>query len=104
VKRVGNEVNMETGRDHWFHELCEQPVADDKVATEQLDAEDPLFILHTHGGYMVGTYSTLKYVFDIKDEDRWWCTADPGWVTGHSYLVYGPMLLGATSFLFEGGP
>ncbi len=117
VKRVGNEVNMETGRDHWYHELLEQPIADGKCETEQMDSEDPLFILytsgstgkpkailHTHGGYMVGTYSTLKYVFDIKDEDRWWCTADPGWITGHSYIVYAPMLNGATSFLFEGGP
>ena len=117
VRRVGNEVNMETGRDHWYHELAEQPIAEGKCETEQMDAEDPLFILytsgstgkpkailHTHGGYMVGTYSTLKYVFDIQDEDRWWCTADPGWITGHSYIVYGPMLNGATSFLFEGGP
>src|SRR5688572_10349350 len=117
VKRVGNEINMETGRDHWYHELLEQPISEDKCETEQMDSEDPLFILytsgstgkpkailHTHGGYMVGTYSTLKYVFDIQDEDRWWCTADPGWITGHSYIVYGPMLNGATSFLFEGGP
>jgi len=117
VKRVGNEINMETGRDHWMHELYEQPIADGKCETEQMDAEDPLFILytsgstgkpkailHTHGGYMVGTYSTLKYVFDVRDDDRWWCTADPGWITGHSYIVYGPMLNGATSFLFEGGP
>ena len=117
VRRVGNEVNMETGRDHWYHELAEQPIAEGKCETEQMDAEDPLFILytsgstgkpkailHTHGGYMVGTYSTLKYVFDIQDEDRWWCTADPGWITGHSYIVYGHMLNGATSFLFEGGP
>jgi acetyl-CoA synthetase len=117
VKRVGHEVPMETSRDHWYHELCVLPIANGKCATEVMDAEDPLFILytsgstgkpkailHTHGGYMVGTYSTLKYVFDIKDEDRWWCTADPGWITGHSYLVYGPMLNGATSFLFEGGP
>jgi len=117
VKRVGNEINMETGRDHWLHELHEQPIADGKCETEPMDAEDPLFILytsgstgkpkailHTHGGYMVGTYSTLKYVFDVRDDDRWWCTADPGWITGHSYIVYGPMLNGATSFLFEGGP
>jgi len=82
-----------------------------------MDTEDPLYILytsgttgkpkavlHTHGGYMVGTYATLRDVFDIKDEDRWWCTADPGWVTGHSYLVYGPLLNGATSFLYEGAP
>ncbi len=117
VRRVGHEVPMESGRDHWYHDLCSLPIANGKCPTEVMDAEDPLFILytsgstgkpkailHTHGGYMVGTYTTLKYVFDIKDEDRWWCTADPGWITGHSYLVYGPMLNGATSFLFEGGP
>ncbi len=117
VKRAGNEVNMEPGRDHWYHDLCALPIANGRCATEILDAEDPLYILytsgstgkpkailHTHGGYMVGTYTTLKYVFDINDEDRFWCTADPGWVTGHSYLVYGPLLTGATVFMFEGGP
>ena len=117
VKRTGQPVGMEAGRDHWYHDLCSLPIANGKCATEVLDAEDPLFILytsgstgkpkailHTHGGYMVGTYSTLKYVFDVKDEDRWWCTADPGWITGHSYIVYGPMIAGATSMLFEGGP
>ncbi len=117
VKRTGQPVNMEAGRDHWYHDLCALPIANGKCPTEVMDAEDPLFILytsgstgkpkaimHTHGGYMVGTYSTLKYVFDVRDDDRWWCTADPGWITGHSYLVYGPMINGATSFLFEGGP
>ncbi len=117
VKRTGQPVNIEAGRDHWYHDLCSLPIANGKCVTEVLDAEDPLFILytsgstgkpkailHTHGGYMVGTYSTLKYVFDVKDEDRWWCTADPGWITGHSYIVYGPMIAGATSMLFEGGP
>ena len=117
VKRVGNGVTMEAGRDHWYHDLCQLPIANGKCATEEMDAEDPLFILytsgstgkpkailHTHGGYMVGTYSTLKYAFDVNDMDRWWCTADPGWITGHSYLVYGPMIAGMTSFLFEGGP
>ena len=82
-----------------------------------MDAEDPLYmlytsgttgkpkaILHTHGGYMVGIYTTLKMVFDLKPEDRWWCAADPGWVTGHSYIVYGPLLNGATSFMYEGAP
>ncbi len=117
VKRTAQSVSMEAGRDHWYHDMCALPIANGRCATEVLDAEDPLFILytsgstgkpkailHTHGGYMVGTYSTLKYVFDIKDEDRWWCTADPGWITGHSYIVYGPMINGATSMLFEGGP
>lgn len=117
VKRTGQAVNMEAGRDHWYHDLCALPIANGKCATEVLDAEDPLFILytsgstgkpkaivHTHGGYMVGTYSTLKYVFDVRDEDRWWCTADPGWITGHSYIVYGPLIAGTTSMLFEGGP
>jgi acyl-CoA synthetase (AMP-forming)/AMP-acid ligase II len=82
-----------------------------------MDAEDPLFILytsgttgkpkailHTHGGYMVGTATTLKYVFDIKPHDVYWCAADPGWITGHSYIVYAPLILGATSFIYEGAP
>ncbi len=117
VRRTGHEVAMEPLRDHWYHELAALPIAKGACPTEPMDAEDPLFILytsgstgapkailHTHGGYMVGTYATLKYAFDIRDEDRWWCTADPGWVTGHSYLVYGPMLNGATTFMYEGGP
>ncbi len=117
IKRVGHEVPMEAGRDHWYHEMLALPVANGKCPTEVMDAEDPLYILytsgstgkpkaivHTHGGYMVGIYSTLKYVFDLNDGDRWWCAADPGWVTGHSYIVYGPLLNGATSFMFEGGP
>ena len=117
VKRTGHDVPMESSRDHWYHDLCALPIANGKCVTEVMDAEDPLYILytsgstgkpkailHTHGGYMVGIYSTLKYVFDINDEDRFWCAADPGWVTGHSYIVYGPLLNGATSFMFEGGP
>jgi acetyl-CoA synthetase len=117
IKRVDTDIPMEAGRDHWYHDLCTLPIANGKCPTEVMDAEDPLYILytsgstgkpkailHTHGGYMVGTYTTLKYVFDLKDEDRWWCAADPGWVTGHSYIVYGPLILGATSFMFEGGP
>ncbi len=117
VKRTGNHGAMDALRDHWYHDLTALPIAKGKCETEQLDAEDPLYILytsgstgtpkailHTHGGYMVGTYSTLKYTFDIRPEDRFWCTADPGWVTGHSYLVYGPLLTGATSFMYEGGP
>jgi acetyl-CoA synthetase len=117
VKRTGQDIFMEPGRDYWYHDLMNLPIANPVSATEQVDAEDPLFILytsgttgrpkgvlHTHGGYMVFTYSTYKYVFDIKDEDRWWCAADPGWVTGHSYIVYAPLLNGATSFVYEGAP
>ncbi|MBA4252045.1 MAG: acetate--CoA ligase [Chlorobiaceae bacterium] len=117
VKRTGEPINMEPGRDMWLHELLALPIANSTCSIEIMDAEDPLFmlytsgttgkpkaILHTHGGYMVGTYSTLKYVFDIHDEDRYWCAADPGWITGHSYIVYGPLLNGATSFMYEGAP
>ena len=117
VKRTGQDVYMESGRDMWYHEIMNLPVANAKNEAEITDADDPLFmlytsgttgkpkaILHTHGGYMVGTYTTLKYVFDIHEEDRYWCAADPGWITGHSYIVYGPLLNGATSFMYEGAP
>ena len=117
VKRTGQNIYMEPGRDYWYHDLISLPISTNQCYTEPMDAEDPLFILytsgttglpkgilHTHGGYMVFTYTTLKYVFDIKDEDRWWCTADPGWITGHSYIVYAPLLNGATSFMYEGAP
>lgn len=117
VKRTGQDVEMVPGRDHWYHELMNLPIVDPNLPTEVMDAEDPLFILytsgttgkpkailHTHGGYMVGTATTLKWVFDIKPEDVWWCAADPGWITGHSYIVYAPLILGATSFMYEGAP
>ncbi len=120
-KRTGHDVFMEQGRDYWYHELMGLPIArangSGRCETEVMDAEDPLFLLytsgttgkpkaivHTHGGYMVGVATTLKWAFDLKEEDRWWCTADPGWITGHSYIVYAPLLLGATSFMYEGAP
>jgi acetyl-CoA synthetase len=117
VKRTGETVNMEAGRDFWYHDLMSLPIGGNSCSIEVVDSEDPLFILytsgttgkpkailHTHGGYMVGVYSTLKYVFDIHEEDRYWCAADPGWITGHSYIVYGPLLNGTTSFMYEGAP
>ena len=114
-KRIGKEVGWVEGRDHWWHDAMKD--ASPKCDTEVLDAEDPLFILytsgstgkpkallHTHGGYSVYTYTTLRYVFDVTDEDRWWCAADPGWITGHSYIVYSPLINGVTSIIYEGGP
>ena len=106
---------MKPGRDHWYHELTAG--ASPECACERMDAEDVLYILytsgttgkpkgivHTTGGYAVGTYTTTKYVFDLRDDDIFWCTADVGWVTGHSYVVYGPLQCGATVFLYEGAP
>ncbi len=117
VKRTGHEINMEQGRDYWYHDLMGLPIASPICETVVMDAEDPLFILytsgttgkpkgilHTHGGYQLYTSTTLKWVFDMKDEDRWWCAADPGWITGHSYIVYSPFIVGATSFMYEGAP
>ena len=117
VKRTGQQINMEQGRDYWYHDLMALPIASRYCETEVMDAEDPLFILytsgttgkpkgvlHTHGGYQVYTSTTLQWAFDIKDDDRWWCAADPGWITGHSYIVYAPLILGATSIIYEGAP
>ncbi len=117
VKRTGQDVHMEQGRDYWYHDLMGLPIASPICETEVMDAEDPLFILytsgttgkpkgvlHTHGGYQLYTSTTLKWVFDIKEEDRYWCAADPGWITGHSYIVYAPLILGATSVMYEGAP
>ncbi|MFZ5596078.1 MAG: acetate--CoA ligase [Bacillota bacterium] len=115
VKRVEKDCNMVEGRDHWWHE--KMALAPAHCDPEQMDAEDPLFILytsgstgkpkgvlHTTGGYMVYTTTTFKYIFDYRDEDVFWCTADIGWITGHSYIVYGPLSAGATSLMFEGVP
>ena len=117
VKRTGHDAYMENDRDFWYHDLMGLPIANPNCPTEVMDSEDMLFILytsgttgkpkgllHTHGGYAVYTSTTHRYVFDIKDEDRWWCAADPGWITGHSYMVYSPLINGATLMMYEGAP
>ncbi|MCG9970337.1 acetate--CoA ligase [Christiangramia crocea] len=115
AKRTGAEVNMKEGRDKWLEPLMEE--ASDVCAPEIMDAEDPLFILYTSGstgkpkgmlhttaGYMVYSAYTFKNIFKYENEDVYWCTADIGWITGHSYIIYGPLLNGATTVMFEGVP
>jgi len=117
VKRVGEkaEIEMKDKRDLWWHDLMGD--APQYCEPEEMDSEDMLYILytsgttgkpkgivHTTGGYLVGVYATAKWVFDLKEEDTYWCTADIGWVTGHSYIVYGPLANGATSLMYEGAP
>ncbi|HYF64707.1 MAG TPA: acetate--CoA ligase [Herpetosiphonaceae bacterium] len=117
VKRTGHDVEMQQGRDLWYDDLMALPIASPKCETEPVDAEHPLYMLytsgttgtpkglvHTHGGYQVGVATTMHFTFDIKEDDVWWCAADPGWVTGHSYIVYGPLILGATQVMYEGAP
>jgi acetyl-CoA synthetase len=115
VRRTRSTIHMESGRDHWWNELME--TVDANCAAEELDSEHPLFILYTSGttgkpkgilhttaGYLLQAHLTTKWIFDIKDEDIYWCTADIGWVTGHSYVVYGPLSNGATALMYEGAP
>jgi acetyl-CoA synthetase len=115
VRHLGNDIGWTEGRDHWLHDMA--ALVPDECPCEPMNAEDPLFILytsgstgkpkgvlHTTGGYAVWTASTFHYVFDYKEGEIFWCTADVGWVTGHSYVVYGPLANGATSLVFEGVP
>ena len=115
VQRIGRDIPFAEGRDHWWHTLMQDAPA--YCEPERMDSEDMLFILytsgttgkpkgvvHTTGGYLVGVYATMKWIFDIKEEDTFWCTADIGWITGHSYIVYGPLAAGATSMMYESVP
>jgi acetyl-CoA synthetase len=115
VRHLASEIGWQDGRDHWYHDLAE--LVPDECPCEPMNAEDPLFILytsgstgkpkgvlHTTGGYAVWTAATFHYVFDYREGEVFWCTADVGWVTGHSYVVYGPLANGATSLIFEGVP
>ncbi len=114
-QRTGQDISMKKGRDSWWHEEIEKVPT--KHEPKAFDSEHPLFILytsgstgkpkgilHTSGGYLTGAYTTCKYVFDMRDEDVYWCTADVGWITGHSYIVYGPLAMGVTQVMYEGAP
>ena len=115
LKRTGQEIAMQAGRDIWWDDFVKDAPA--YCAAEPMDAEDMLYLLytsgstgkpkgivHTTGGYLTGVYATTKWVFDLQDTDVYWCTADIGWVTGHSYVVYGPLANGATTVMYEGTP
>jgi acetyl-CoA synthetase len=115
VQRAKNKIDWVKGRDVWYHEVVDK--ADEECEPEAMDSEDLLFLLytsgstgrpkgivHTTGGYMVGAYLSMQYVFDLREDDVYWCTADIGWVTGHSYIVYGPLANGATLVMYEGAP
>ncbi len=117
VKRANIETNMQPGRDYWWNDETAAEDIKPDCEPEIMDAEDPLFtlytsgstgkpkgVLHTQAGYLLYTYQTFKWIFDVKEEDTFWCTADIGWITGHSYIVYGPLAFGATSVMFEGVP
>jgi acetyl-CoA synthetase len=127
LRRAGNEIDFQAGRDLWWHEEVAKveapgsagvsPASSWYCPPEKMDSEAPLFILYTSGstgkpkgilhttsGYLLGAKMTTKYVFDLRDDDVYWCTADVGWVTGHSYVVYGPLANGATSLMYEGAP
>ncbi|GAB4201807.1 MAG: acetate--CoA ligase [Roseiflexaceae bacterium] len=117
VKRTGQPVQMRAGRDYWWHDLMALPIASAQCETVPLDAEDPFFIIytsgstgkpkgvvHTLGGYMVDVYATLKWVLDFKEEDTLFCTSDAGWIVGHSIVLYGPLMHGITTIIYEGAP